>query len=35
VYFIGAFVFAFVAILCVVAWFAMRRRRREYEAGDE
>jgi hypothetical protein len=34
VYFIGAGIFFFIAILCVVAWASMRKRRREYEAGE-
>jgi hypothetical protein len=31
VYFVGAGIFALVAILCVVAWFGARRQRRRYE----
>jgi hypothetical protein len=34
VYFIGAGIFFFIAILCVFAWASMRKRRREYEAGE-
>ena len=33
-YFIGAGIFFFIAILCVVAYFSMRKRRRDYEAGE-
>jgi hypothetical protein len=31
VYFIGAGVFALVALLCIVAWIAARKQRRRYE----
>jgi hypothetical protein len=30
-YFIGAGIFAFIAILCVVAFFVQRKRRREFK----
>jgi hypothetical protein len=33
-YFVGIGIFFFVAILCVVAFFASRKRRRDYERGD-
>jgi hypothetical protein len=33
-YFIGAGIFFFVAILCVIAYASMRKRRREYERGE-
>jgi hypothetical protein len=33
-YFVGIGIFFFVAILCVVAYFASRKRRRDYERGD-
>jgi hypothetical protein len=34
VYFIGAGIFFFVAILCVVAYFSMRKRRRDFKWDD-
>jgi hypothetical protein len=34
VYFIGAGIFFFVAILCVIAYASMRKRRQEYERGE-
>lgn len=30
----GIGIFAFVAILCIVAYFVMMKRRREYEKGE-
>jgi hypothetical protein len=34
VYFVGAGIFFFIAILCVFAYASMRKRRREYEQGE-
>jgi hypothetical protein len=34
VYFIGAGIFFFIAILCVIAFFAMWARRREFKWDD-
>jgi hypothetical protein len=30
-YFYGAIIFFFIAILCVLAWFSMRKKRQRYE----
>jgi hypothetical protein len=30
-WFYGSITFFFIAILCVIAWFSMRKRRRRYE----
>ncbi len=34
-YFVGMFIFAGLAVLCVVAYVVTMKRRREYERGDE